>query len=65
MLLGVGGGGPALEPVPPREDEPHASSNAVSAPTTMAQKKNCNFLFFLVLWALHRRIKLGTSNHIA
>jgi|ERR1700730_13577362 len=64
MLPGVGAGEPALEPVLPREDEPHASSDAISALTTMAPKKS-NVLFFLFLRVLESRIKLGTSSHIA
>lgn len=64
MLPGVGAGEPVPEPVLTREDEPHASSDAISALTTMAPKKS-NFLFFLVLRVLESRIKLGTSNHIA
>jgi hypothetical protein len=64
MLPGVGAGEPVLEPVPPRKDEAHASSDAISAPTTTAPKKS-NFLFFPVLRILESRIKLGTSSHIA
>jgi hypothetical protein len=64
MLPGVGAGEPVLEPVLLREDEPHASSDAISAVTTMAPKKS-NLLFFLVLRVLESRIKLGTSSHIA
>src|SRR4029077_8238614 len=63
MLPGVGAGEPVPEPVLTREDEPQASSDAISALTTMAPK--CNLLFFLVLRVLESRIKLGTSNHIA
>ena len=64
MLPGVGAEEPVVEPVVPREDEPHASSDAMSALTTMAPKKS-NFLFVLVLRVLQSRIKLGTSSHIA
>ena len=64
MLPGVGAGEPVPEPVLTREDEPHASSDAISALTTMAPKKS-NFLFFPVLRILESRIKLGTSNHSA
>jgi hypothetical protein len=68
MLPGVGAGEPVLEPVLepalPREDEPHASNNAINALTTMAPKKS-SCLFFLVLRVLESRIKLGTSSHIA
>lgn len=64
MLLGVGAGEPAPEPILPREDEPHASSDAISALTTMAPKKR-NVLFFLVFRVLESRIKLGISSHIA
>ena len=64
MLPGVGGGEPVLEAVPPREDEPHASSNEISAVTTTAPKKS-SLLFFRVLRVLESRIKLGTSSHIA
>ena len=63
-LPGIGAGEPPLEPVLPREGEPHASSDAISALTTMAPKKS-TFLLFLVLRGLESRIKLGTSSHIA
>jgi hypothetical protein len=64
VLSGVGAGEPVLEPVIPREDEPHASSDAISALTMMAAKKSA-FLLFLALRVLESRIKLGTSSHIA
>ena len=63
MLSGVGAGEPVLEPVLPREDEPHASSDAISALTMIAKKSA--FLLFLALRVLESRIKLGTSSHIA
>jgi len=64
MLPGVGAGEPVPEAVLTREDEPHASSDAISALTTTAPKKS-NFLFFLDLRILENSIKLGTNNHIA
>ena len=64
MLPGEGAGEPVPELVLTREDAPHASSDAISALTTMAPKKS-NLLFFLVLRVLESRITLGTSNHIA